>query len=90
MIEKRPQKCEGIEMAGLARCIGHHMTTRLVGRQTALTHGMTPAAISRRTFEHPTRVTSVATRRGMATGKRKAGGHMIEGDFTCRFFRYHQ
>jgi hypothetical protein len=87
MIETRPQECEGIEMAVLARCIGHQMTIRLGGRQAALTHGMTPAAISRRTFEYPSRVAGIATGRGMAAGKRKAGGHMIEGDFIRRFFR---
>lgn len=78
VVEAGPQKSGSVEVAAIARRIGHDVAGRFRCCHDALTQRMATIASLRRAFEYTGNVTSFACRRGMPAGERKAGARVIE------------
>jgi hypothetical protein len=78
VVEAGAEEGGSVEVAGITRRIGHDVTGWHRRCHNTFTQRMATVASLRRAFEHTGNVTSFARRRGMPSGKRKAGGRVIE------------
>jgi hypothetical protein len=78
VVETGTEESGSVEVAAIARRIGHDVAGWHRRCHNTFTQRMATIASLRRAFEDTGNVTSFACRHGMPTRKRKAGGRVIE------------